>query len=50
MYNHQMVMELHKRDWKRDPSLNDIVLVDNWARMAVDGVLNKVTRQHMIDV
>lgn len=45
----EMVMELHKRDWKEVPSLDDIIQVDAWAREAIDGVLSKVNNIYFIN-
>ena len=45
----EAVMEAHERDWMAQPSLEDIVRVDEWARKAVDGVLGKVNAIHMIN-
>ncbi len=46
----EMVMEMHKKDLNMDPSLEDIVNVDIWARDAVDSVLAKVNAQYVINV
>lgn len=43
-------MELHKKDLMMEPSLEDIVQVDVWARDAVDSVLNKVNAVYTINV
>lgn len=45
----EMVMDMHKNDFKADPSLDDIVNVDNWARDAIDSVLPKVNSQFFIN-
>lgn len=45
----ETVMELHKSDWKANPSLDDIVKVDAWARGAVDGALPKINTQFLIN-
>ena len=45
-----MVMEMHKKDLNMDPSLEDIVNVDLWARDAIDSVLAKVNAQYVINV
>ena len=46
----EMVMELHKKDLMQQPSLEDIVQVDTWARGAVDSVLSKVNSIYTINV
>ena len=46
----EMVMEMHKKDLNMDPSLEDIVNVDLWARDAIDSVLAKVNAQYVINV
>lgn len=46
----EMVMEMHKNDLNMNPSLDDIVNVDLWARDAVDSVLSKVNAQYTINV
>jgi 1-deoxy-D-xylulose-5-phosphate reductoisomerase len=46
----EMVMEMHKNDLTMNPSLDDIVNVDLWARDAVDSVLSKVNAQYTINV
>lgn len=45
----EMVMEMHKADLSMDPSLEDIVNVDKWARDAVDSVLDKCNALYMIN-
>ena len=35
-------MEMHKSDFKENPSLEDIIAVDEWSRTAVDQVLPNV--------
>jgi hypothetical protein len=39
-----MVMEAHKADWREQPTLEDIVSVDTWARGAVDAVVPKADK------
>jgi 1-deoxy-D-xylulose-5-phosphate reductoisomerase len=46
----EMVMEMHKKDLMMNPSLEDIVQVDLWARDAVDSVLSKVNKIYTINV
>jgi 1-deoxy-D-xylulose-5-phosphate reductoisomerase len=46
----EMVMESHKKDFMANPSLEDIVQVDTWARGAVDSVLNKVNSLYVINL
>ena len=46
----EMVMEMHKKDLNMDPSLEDIVSVDLWARDAVDSVLSKVNAKYTINL
>ena len=46
----EMVMEMHKKDLNMDPSLEDIVNVDLWARDAIDSMLAKVNAQYVINV
>jgi len=46
----EMVMEMHKKDLMANPSLEDIVNVDTWARGAVDSVLGKVNSVYSINV
>ena len=46
----EMVMEMHKKDLMANPSLEDIVNVDTWARGAVDSVLFKVNSVYTINV
>jgi 1-deoxy-D-xylulose-5-phosphate reductoisomerase len=46
----EMVMEMHKKDLNMNPSLEDIVNVDIWARKAIDSVLPKVNAQFTINV
>mmetsp|Transcript_23566 Transcript_23566/g.52343 ORF Transcript_23566/g.52343 Transcript_23566/m.52343 type:complete len:462 (+) Transcript_23566:84-1469(+) len=38
----EMVLAKHENDWKADPSLEDIVAVDQWSRDAIDSVLAQV--------
>ena len=38
----EAVMEEHKKDFKENPSLDDIIAVDEWSRRAVDKVLPTV--------
>ena len=38
----EAVMEMHKSELKMEPTLEDIIHVDKWARQAVDSVLPKV--------
>eukprot|EP01038_Epipyxis_sp_PR26KG_P012904 gene12904-17288_t len=45
----EMVMEMHKNDWKKSPTLEDIVEVDQWARDAIDKVLPKVNSLFFIN-
>lgn len=35
-------MESHKNDLKQNPSLEDIVAVDAWARTRVDEIASKI--------
>lgn len=44
-----MVMEMHKNEWKQNPSLEDIVHVDKWARDAIDSVLDKCNSLYLIN-
>lgn len=46
----EMVMEEHKKDLMMNPSLEDIVNVDTWARGAVDRVLPQVNAVYNINV
>lgn len=46
----EMVMEQHKKDLMMEPSLEDIVQVDVWARAAVDAALAKVNSIYTINV
>ena len=46
----EMVMDMHKNDLNMNPTLDDIVNVDLWAREAIDGVLGKVNSQYSINV
>ena len=34
--------EIHKSDWKKDPSLEDILLVDKWSRKIVQEQVKKI--------
>tara|TARA_B100000029_G_scaffold390836_1_gene387634 strand:- start:190 stop:441 length:252 start_codon:yes stop_codon:yes gene_type:complete len=34
--------ELHKSDWKKDPNLEDILLVDKWSRAIVQQQVNTI--------
>lgn len=45
----EMVMERHKQDWKSDPTLEDIVFIDQWARDQVDAVLPQVNNLYVIN-
>jgi hypothetical protein len=45
-----MVMEMHKADFKQEPTLEDIVAVDIWSRDAVDKVLSKVNSKCFINL
>ena len=42
-------MDMHKNDWKENPTLEDIVNVDLWARDAIDKVLPKVNSMYFIN-
>lgn len=46
----EMVMEMHKADFKAEPTLEDIVAVDIWSRDAVDRVLSKVNSKCFINL
>jgi len=46
----EMVMDMHKNDWKAEPSLEDIVAVDQWARDAIDQVLPKINTMFFINL
>jgi len=46
----EMVMEQHQKDLNMNPTLQDIVDVDLWARNAVDAVLPKVNAVYAINV
>merc|ERR1712070_618407 len=41
----EKVMEMHKSDFKENPSLDDIIAVDAWSRTAVDSVLPDIEKQ-----
>lgn len=41
----ERVMEMHKNDFKENPSLDDIIAVDAWSRTAVDSVLPDIEKQ-----
>lgn len=43
-------MEKHKEDFKLDPTLEDIITVDTWARDQVDAYLSKVNAIYSINV
>ena len=43
-------MEMHKKDFKENPSLDDIIAVDVWSRDAVDSLLSKVNAIYTINV
>eukprot|EP01035_Chromulina_nebulosa_P020893 gene20893-27083_t len=45
----ELVMEMHQKDWKKDPSLEDIIQVDEWARHAIDSVLPKINQIYFIN-
>jgi hypothetical protein len=45
-----MVMDSHKADWKANPTLEDIVAVDQWSRDAIDKVLPKVNSMFFINL
>jgi len=45
-----MVMDMHKNEWKAEPSLEDIVAVDQWARDAIDQVLPKINSMFFINL
>jgi len=46
----ELVMEAHKKDFSANPSLEDIVQVDTWARGAVDAALSKVNSIYTINI
>ena len=46
----EMVMEKHKGDFKQNPSLDDIIAVDQWARDAVDSFLPQINAIYAINV
>ena len=43
-------MERHKENFKPDPTLEDIISVDTWARDQVDSFLSKVNAIYSINV
>ena len=43
-------MEKHKGDFKKNPTLEDIIIVDAWARDQVDEYLGKVNEIYTINV
>ena len=45
-----MVMEKHKADFMENPTLEDIVNVDVWARDAVDSILPVVNSKYFINL
>ena len=45
-----MVMEKHKADFMSNPTLENIVAVDVWARNAVDSMLPVINGKHFINV
>jgi 1-deoxy-D-xylulose-5-phosphate reductoisomerase len=45
----EMAMEKHKSAFKANPTLEDIVHVDTWAREAVDSVLPEVNKLYFIN-
>ena len=46
----EMVMDMHKNDFMQNPSLEQIVQVDEWSRNAIDSVLAKVNSQCVINL
>jgi hypothetical protein len=46
----EMVMEKHKADFMLEPTLEDIVNVDVWARNAVDSMLPVINSKYFINV
>ena len=46
----EMVMEKHKADFMENPTLEDIVNVDVWARDAVDSILPVVNSKYFINL
>ena len=46
----EMVMEKHKNDFMLEPSLEDIVNVDVWARDAVDSMLPVINSKYFINL
>ena len=46
----EMVMEKHKSDFKQNPTLEDIIAVDEWSREVVDSLLPKVNAIYSINV
>ena len=46
----EMVMEKHKADFMSNPTLENIVAVDVWARNAVDSMLPVINGKHFINV
>lgn len=45
----ELVMEQHKSEWKSNPSLDEIVAIDTWARTAVDNILPKINSKFTIN-
>ena len=43
-------MEKHKQDFMKEPSLEDIVNVDVWARDAVDSMLPAINSKYFINL
>lgn len=46
----EAVMEKHKQDFMAEPSLEDIVNVDVWARDAVDSMLPVINSKYFINL
>lgn len=46
----ELVMDKHKDDFKQNPTLEDIIVVDKWARDQVDAMLSKVNAIYAINV
>ena len=44
------MMEKHKQDFMAEPSLEDIVNVDVWARDAVDSMLPVINSKYFINL
>lgn len=46
----ELVMEKHKNEFKQNPTLDDIIFIDQWSRDTVDSLLAKVNGVYQINV